>query len=124
MAPPLISYGDSRLVLGTITTLVSRESNLRIYERLEERAGVNLAPAECWPLFRIDAHGPATPQELAASLDLSEADLRPRLQALRDSELITGGDEHEPLAASPEGKESVSLVRPTTRMAGRVLPHG
>jgi DNA-binding MarR family transcriptional regulator len=65
---------------------------------------VNLAPAECWLLFRIDEHGPITPQDLAACLDLSESDLHPHLQILREKELITGGDEHAPLAVSPEGR--------------------
>jgi DNA-binding MarR family transcriptional regulator len=65
---------------------------------------VSLAPAEYWLLFRIDEHDPATPQELAARLDLSEADLYPHLKTLREKELITGQDEQAPLAVSPEGR--------------------
>lgn len=102
---------SAREIERALTTLESRESRRRIYERIAKRAGVDLAPSETWLLCRIDEHGPATAQELAVSLELSEADLRPRLQALRDSELISGGEEeHAPLAVSSEGRSVLRKV--------------
>jgi len=55
-------------------------------------------------LLRIDELGPTPPQELAARLELSEADLYPHLQILCEKELITGSDEHAPLAVRPEAR--------------------
>ena len=60
-------------------------------------------------LLRIDELGPTPPQELAARLELSEADLYPHLQILCEKELITGSDEHAQLAVRPETRGARQL---------------
>jgi len=61
-------------------------------------------------LLRIDELGPTPPQELAARLELSEADLYPHLQILCEKELITGSDEHAPLAVRPEARGALEKL--------------
>jgi DNA-binding MarR family transcriptional regulator len=51
-----------------------------------------------------DAPPTAWTRQLAAHLELSDADLHPHLQILREKELITGSDEHAPLAVRPEAR--------------------
>ena len=101
---------SAREIERALMTLESRESRRRIYERIAKRAGVDLAPSETWLLCRIDEHGPATAQELAVSLELSEADLRPRLQTLREKELINGADENATLELTPEGRRMLEKL--------------
>ena len=46
--------------------LAQHENRHIVYERLGERAGVDLSPQEMWILFRMDETGPITRADLAA----------------------------------------------------------
>lgn len=107
-----------------LTTLVSRAGKRHIYERLLQRAGVDLAPAECWLLLRMDEHGPGTPQQMAFNLDLSEDDLLPHLQTLQEQRLLTSADGHAPIAVSQEGRRILEKLVEARREGLKELLEG
>jgi hypothetical protein len=64
-----------------------------VYERLAERAGLDLAPACCWLLLRIEEHRPSRLSDLAARLQVPPEVLGPRLKRLGRSGLIAARTE-------------------------------
>lgn len=68
--------------------LAGRESQDRIYQRLAERAGVNLAPPCCWLLFRIQEQAPVSQSDLAKRLHVSEEPLTRSIDQLTKDGLI------------------------------------
>jgi EmrB/QacA subfamily drug resistance transporter len=69
--------------------LATRESQYRIYQRLAERAKVDLDPLSCWLLFRIQEQAPISRTDLANRLHVSNEQLAPSLEQLTKRNLIT-----------------------------------
>ncbi|MGK5642826.1 MFS transporter [Streptomyces sp. URMC 126] len=57
-------------VARALSVLGSREGQKRIYERITERAGLDLHPAASWLLLRTRRHGFAEPHALAERVDV------------------------------------------------------
>jgi DNA-binding MarR family transcriptional regulator len=105
--------------------LVSREGQRHIYERLAARAGVDLGPAECWLLFRIEEYAPDSATSLASRLELSETSLLPHLERLEEAELLVGGEDgYTLLALSPNGQEVIGRLVAARRQALSELLEG
>jgi EmrB/QacA subfamily drug resistance transporter len=62
--------------------LAGREGQVRIYQRLAQRAGVSLAPACCWLLFRLREQAPISQHELAQRLHVPEKHLAASIDQL------------------------------------------
>jgi EmrB/QacA subfamily drug resistance transporter len=102
----------------SIRVLVSREGQRRIYERLAARAGVDLGPAECWLLFRIEEYAPDSATSLASRLELSQTSLLPHLERLEEAGLLVGDeDSYASLALSPNGQEVIGRLVAARRQA-------
>lgn len=102
----------------SLRVLVSREGQRHIYERLAARAGVDLGPAECWLLFRIEEYAPDSATSLASRLELSETSLLPHLERLEEAELLVGGEDgYTLLALSPNGQEVIGRLVAARRQA-------
>jgi DNA-binding MarR family transcriptional regulator len=93
-----------------LSVLVSRDSKRLIYERLARRAGVDLSPAGCWLLLRLDEHGPVAPAELADRLDVPEDRLGPHFEELREAGLV---------AEAGDGRDGEQGSRVTVSSEGR-----
>ncbi|MDT0454035.1 MFS transporter [Streptomyces hesseae] len=57
-------------VARALSLLGSREGRAKVYEKIAQRAGVDLIPAACWMLLRIKRDGHAEPAILAERVDL------------------------------------------------------
>ncbi len=57
-------------VARALSTLGTREGRKHVYATIAERAGVELRPASCWLLLRINYHGFVEPALLAERADL------------------------------------------------------
>jgi EmrB/QacA subfamily drug resistance transporter len=68
--------------------LAQHENRHIVYERLGERAGVDLSPQEMWLLFRLGEVEPATGAELAARVGRDRERLRPWFRRLVDRSLV------------------------------------
>ena len=98
--------------------LAGRESQDSIYQRLAERAGVNLAPACSWLLFRIQEQAPISQTELAKRLRVPDEPLSRSIDQLTKDGLIetpTSSDEHSEQAnrqidLTPSGQETVGKL--------------
>jgi DNA-binding MarR family transcriptional regulator len=102
----------------SLRVLVSREGQRHIYERLAARAGVDLGPAECWLLFRIEEYAPDSATSLASRLELSETSLLPHLERLEEAGLLVGGEDgYTLLALSPNGQEVIGRLVAARRQA-------
>jgi MFS family permease len=90
-----------------LTALISRERPRRVYERLAQRAGLDLSPECCWLLLRIEEGVPGSLADLAARLRVPPDVLRPRLEKLTESGLIeagsAGGERDEGIRLSAAG---------------------
>jgi EmrB/QacA subfamily drug resistance transporter len=75
-----------REVEHALSDLARRENRHGIYERLAERAGVEIEPADCWLLLRVHDHPDATLRALAQRLGIPTA----RLEAVVER-LASGG---------------------------------
>ena len=65
-----------------VTTLARRENHWRVYDRLAQRAGLDLAPAEVWLLARLGE---------GAHVDLADPRLAGASASLRDRDLLLDG---------------------------------
>jgi EmrB/QacA subfamily drug resistance transporter len=93
------SEASSLRELQAQSSALARKENRRIvYERLGERAGVDLSPQEMWILFRLEERGPATTAELAQAVGRDLERLRPWFRSLVDRSLVDVG-EGEPAQA-------------------------
>ena len=109
----------------SLRVLVSREGQRHIYEQLAARAGVDLGPAECWLLFRIEEYAPDSATSLASRLELSETSLLPHLERLEEAELLVGGEDgYTLLALSPNGQEVIGRLVAARRQALSELLEG
>jgi EmrB/QacA subfamily drug resistance transporter len=83
--------------LAARTSALARRENRRIvYERLGERAGLDLSPQEMWLLFRLDELEPATADDMAGRVGRDRDRLRPWFLQLRDRGLIhIAGEDRE-----------------------------
>lgn len=78
-----------------VSTLVRRENRWRVYERLAERAGVDLPPDAYWLLARLGE---------GVELDLGDPRLAAALEQLRERGLVDGS------TPSPEGSACLELL--------------
>jgi EmrB/QacA subfamily drug resistance transporter len=98
-----------------LTVLISRERPRKVYERLATRAGLELEPACCWLLLRLDEHAPVSVRALAERSHVPPAELRPRLAQLQRAGLVSLG------AAEGDGTECVQLTAAGLRAAERLV---
>jgi hypothetical protein len=73
-----------------LTVLVGREGRKQLVQRLADRAGVDLSPAACWLIVRLDEDPTANVSDLCRSFDIPVAVGERALHELRDRSLITG----------------------------------
>jgi EmrB/QacA subfamily drug resistance transporter len=73
-----------------LSVLVGRENMRRIYVRMAARAGVDLGPADCWVLLRLDEWGSTTAPEVAERAQVPAAEAAPYLEQLERRGLIAG----------------------------------
>ena len=87
--------------------LAQHENRHIVYERLGERAGVDLSPQEMWILFRMDETGPITRADLAARVGRDRERLRPWFRQLLDRSLVAveeGDPEDAVCTVTEEGR--------------------
>jgi EmrB/QacA subfamily drug resistance transporter len=81
---------DSLRELGrAIGVLTQRENRGRVYERIAERAGVELGPRAAWLLARLDERAPIDEGALADDLDLDAERLDQPLEELQRRGLVS-----------------------------------
>jgi EmrB/QacA subfamily drug resistance transporter len=97
-----------------LTALVGREGRRALVERLAQRAGVDLSPAACWLIIRLDEDPGADIPALCASFDIPVAVGEQALQ-----ELITDSLVLESTAA--HGQPSRELTVAGNEIATRLL---
>ena len=70
----------AREIARALSLLAGRDAKRQAIERIAEHAGVDLTPAQCWTLIRIDEDPSATPAALArrAQVEPSISRTRPR----------------------------------------------
>ncbi len=73
-----------------VTVLARRENRPRLYQRLAERAGLDLGPGACWLLLRFDERSAVTLGELAQRLDVPMPRLVELADQLSERGLISG----------------------------------
>jgi EmrB/QacA subfamily drug resistance transporter len=85
---------DDRLreVQRTLSTLADRDNRWELYERLAQRAGIELDPPALWLFCRLGERTPIAPDELARQLGLPEAALDPIREKLEDVGMVVERD--------------------------------
>ncbi len=76
-------------IARALSVLVSRENREQIYRWLSTQAGVDVSPAACWLLFRLQGHEGQTVDNLADHLHVPRADLARVANSLRADGLVT-----------------------------------
>jgi EmrB/QacA subfamily drug resistance transporter len=109
-------------IARALSVLTSREQLRPIYERLAARAGVDLPPACCWLLFRLDEQMPVTLAALAGRARVAETALMPYAIRLEQDGLVAigTGEAGEPsptIRLTPPGQEVLDRLL-TARRAG------
>ena len=100
-----------------LSILASRESRLRLFQRLSAKAGLTLAPEAVWLLCKFRDLGPIAPERLSARLRLPAVSLAGPLHELvqagflapapQDGNAGNGAvDEHTALELTPAGEEA------------------
>jgi MFS family permease len=97
-----------------LTVLVGREGRRRLVERIAERAGVDLSPAACWLLVRLQEEPGADIAALCQSFAIPLAAGQAALAELETRELITAAAPAEtgpsPRALTAAGTETVEKL--------------
>jgi DNA-binding MarR family transcriptional regulator len=81
-----------------LEVLIGHEGRMQAYQRICERAGLELSPRVCWLLFQLDRCGPIGPERLSGRLLVPLATLAPELDQLvrsglaRQASAAPGGD--------------------------------
>jgi DNA-binding MarR family transcriptional regulator len=75
-------------IARALSVLTSRERLRPVYERIAARAGVDLPPAACWLLFRLDEQAPTTLAQLAGRGRVPESALLPYVERLQQDGLV------------------------------------
>jgi EmrB/QacA subfamily drug resistance transporter len=91
-----------------LQVLASRESRHRIHHRIATRAGINIDPLSSWLLFRIKENAPISPEDLAARLHVSLAQLAPTLESLNKNGLVAVS-----VSAQADGQPGDQLILTT-----------
>ena len=105
---------DSLRELGRqLSVLAQRENRAQVYERLAERAGVDLVPQAAWLLARLDDRAPIGEGALAEDLGLEKARIDEPLVELRRQGLVADGSGR--LELTPEGHEVRARFRAARR---------
>jgi DNA-binding MarR family transcriptional regulator len=79
-------------IARALSVLTRRETLRPIYVRIAARAGVDLPPAGCWLLFRLDEQAPTTLAQLARHGHVAESTLRPYVERLQQDGLVAVRD--------------------------------
>jgi EmrB/QacA subfamily drug resistance transporter len=72
-----------------VTVLEARENRHRLYTELADRSGLDLAPHECWLLYRFDDHPHDTLAEIAVTVNRPEERLTELAERLHHKGLLT-----------------------------------
>jgi EmrB/QacA subfamily drug resistance transporter len=88
-----------------LCVLAERENRRRVYERVIDRSGVEIAPEESWVLGRIKEREPVATDALAAELGIGLDQLDPPLDGLRSRALVRS-DDGGPLELTPAGEDA------------------
>jgi EmrB/QacA subfamily drug resistance transporter len=86
----------------SLSLLAAREQHWGIYERLADRAGVELAPPELWLLGRLGELAPLSEPELAAKLKGDPRAIAGALQNLRTRSFVA--EDGATIALTPAGR--------------------
>jgi EmrB/QacA subfamily drug resistance transporter len=90
-----------------LSVLGNRQVRWERYERIAERAGVELDPPELWLLARLGERPPVEREELRAQLHADDRELDEALQALRARALIDGDGQ---IALTHEGRAAYERI--------------
>jgi EmrB/QacA subfamily drug resistance transporter len=93
-------------IARALSVLARKENREQIYRWLSEQAGVDLSPAGCWLLFRLQGHEGLTSDDLAEHLHVSKVNLARLSASLTGKGLIVpdgGGAASGALVLSSEG---------------------
>jgi len=94
-------------IARALSVLARRENREQIYRWLSQEAGVELSPAACWLLFRLEGHESLNTSGLARHLHVPETDLSRLASSLAHDGLVSLGPDGggEPiLALTPTGR--------------------
>jgi DNA-binding MarR family transcriptional regulator len=113
---PAMPVGQSSLreVENAVSDLARAENRHGIYERLAERAGVEIEPADCWLLLRVHDHPDASLTALAQRLGIPSARLEAVIERLATSGLLEThplGPDQQDCRLSPTGAGKITLDR-------------
>ena len=75
-----------------LSQLAAREQRWGLYERLADRAGVDLAPPELWLLARLGERPPLTGRQIGEELHIDEERITATLEQLRVRSLVQAED--------------------------------
>jgi DNA-binding MarR family transcriptional regulator len=92
-----------------LTVLIGREGRRQLVQRLADRAGVDLSPAACWLIVRLNETPQADIGALCRSFDIPEQIGSAALEELQERELVLVGisDLRE---LTPAGQETVAKL--------------
>ncbi len=96
---PRTSLEEVQRALERVTV---RENRAELYQRLAERAGVELPPRACWLLYRLADRPEATVEQVAGRLKVSPEQLAPALAALVDAGMVTPSTDGQGDGGSPD----------------------
>lgn len=101
-------------IVTALSALASRDNRRRIYARLAERAGLDLQPAACWLLARLEDRPPMTETELAHQLHSDPAFLMQPLAELTQKGLVaqssTGGATEPQISMTSDGVHALNRL--------------
>jgi DNA-binding MarR family transcriptional regulator len=92
-----------------LTVLVGREGRRQLVQRLADRAGVDLSPAACWLIVRLDEDPRADVAALCRSFDIPEGVGSAALEELQQRDLVRVSAP-EVRELTPAGEETVAKL--------------
>ena len=98
-----------------VTRLAEQQNRARVYRRLSERAGIELAPQEIWLLGRLSERTPIGAKELARSLGVARGRIATPLRALHGRGFVSTRDGM--LEINPSGHETLTKLTAARRQA-------
>ena len=112
------SHTSIKEIERALHVLAGRESQIRIYQRLAGRAGIDLAPACCWLLFRVREQAPVSQHDLAQRLHVPDEPLAHSIgQLTRDGLIETilpanghTGQSDRQIDLTPAGQETLNKL--------------
>jgi DNA-binding MarR family transcriptional regulator len=106
-----------------LSTLAGRDNRWDVYERLADRASLDLAPPALWLLARLGEREPPPAADLAARLGVPADGVAAALGELDDRDLVVVGD-GVPIRLTRAGRESYDGLVAARRAGLRELLEG